>query len=225
MLAMSATPAAPRIALIHAVYAAMAPVESAFTRLWPQARRVNLVDDALAQDLEADGVLTPAMCARIGRLAEHAVLAGAHGVLFTCSAFGEAIEAAAARLAVPVLKPNEAMFKAALAKGKNLGMLATFETAVPSIEADFRAVARLLRPEATMQTYCVPEALAAALNGHAALHNRLVAEAAPRLAHCDAIMLAHFSTSAALQAVQKTVGREVLSAPDAAVLALKQALA
>lgn len=47
-----------RIALIHAIYVAMQPIESAFRRRWPEARRVNLVDDALPADLERDGMLT-----------------------------------------------------------------------------------------------------------------------------------------------------------------------
>jgi hypothetical protein len=74
--------AAPRIALIHAVYAAMAPTEAAFAAEWPEARRVNLIDDALPADLEADGGMTVTMVQRIGRLAQHAISAGAQGVLF-----------------------------------------------------------------------------------------------------------------------------------------------
>ncbi len=222
---MSSTRTAPRIAMIHAVYVAMAPVEAAFQRCWPQAQRVNLIDDALPQDLEAEGGMTPAMVQRIVRLAEHAVLAGAQAVLFTCSAFGQGIEAAAAQAKVPVLKPNEAMFKAALARGRRIGMLATYRPAVESMAAEFHALAQQRAPGATLQTLCIPEAMAAARSGDIALHNRLVAEAAPQLADCEAIMLAHFSTSTALESVQQALGREVLSAPDAAVLALKQALA
>jgi aspartate/glutamate racemase len=222
---MSETRTAPRIAMVHAVYVAMAPVEAAFQRCWPQAQRVNLIDDALPQDLEAAGGMTPAMVQRITRLAEHAVQAGAQGLLFTCSAFGQAIEAAAAKMPVPVLKPNEAMFRAALAKGHRIGMLATYRPGVESLAAEFQVLAQRLQPGATLETHCIPEALAAARSGDIAVHNRLVAEAAPRLAHCDAIMLAHFSTSTALEAVQQALGREVLSAPDAAVLALKELLA
>ena len=95
-----------RIALIHAVTVAIAPVQDAFRRLWPDARCTNLLDDALTPDRERDGELTQAMRGRIGALADHAASTGADGVLFTCSAFGEAIEQAAARLPLPVLKPS-----------------------------------------------------------------------------------------------------------------------
>ncbi len=215
-------PIAPRIALIHAVYAAMAPAAAAFAALWPEAQCVNLVDDALPADLEADGGLTPPMERRIARLAQHAITAGADGVLFTCSAFGAAIDKAAASAPVPVLKPNEAMFEAALSGGGRIGLLGTFAPAVASMAAEFHDMARSRGMSPTLLAHCVPQAMAAARAGNIAGHDRLVAEAAPLLAACDVLMLAHFSTSTALDAVRKVHAGSVLSAPAAAVAALRR---
>jgi hypothetical protein len=39
-----------RIALIHAVTVAMAPVHEAFARLWPEAECTDLLDTAFAVD-------------------------------------------------------------------------------------------------------------------------------------------------------------------------------
>jgi hypothetical protein len=221
---MTADASTPRIALVHAVYVAMAPVEAAFQENWPLARRVNLVDDALPADLERDGRITDAMRARIRHLAEHAIAAGADAVLFTCSAFGEAIAAAAAELPVPVLKPNEAMFEAALRAGRRIGMLATFGAAVPSMEEEFLSLARERGIELSLDVVCLPEALAAAKAGDMATHDRLHVEAAPRLAHCDAVMLAHFSNSRAAGAVRAVLPCPVLTAPGAAIEALQARL-
>ena len=55
-------------------------------------------------------------------------------------------------------------------------------------------------------------------------HNRLLAEAEPRLGGCDAIMLAHFSTSRALDEVQQAVDCRVLTSPHSAVCKLKRLL-
>src|SRR5580704_13182835 len=122
-----------RIALIHAIIVAMAPVHESFARLWPEADRIDILDTSLPGDLARDGRLTPAMMQRFATLTRYAEGIGAAGILFTCSAFGEAIDAAAAQAKIPVLKPNEAMFEAALAAGRRLGMLATFAPAAASM--------------------------------------------------------------------------------------------
>ncbi len=215
----------PRIALIHAVTVAIDPVQEAFRHLWPEARCTNLLDDSLSPDREADGILTPAMAARIAMLAQYSADCGAAAVLFTCSAFGAAIDQAAARLPLPVLKPNVVMFEAALDAGDRIGMLATFAPAVDGMEVEFRELAgRLGRSAASIRTVCVPDAMAAIRSGDAAAHNRLLAEAAGTIGTCDAIMLAHFSTSRAEEAVRTAVSIRVLSSPAAAVAKLKRLL-
>jgi Asp/Glu/hydantoin racemase len=214
---------APRIALIHAVEVAIAPITSAFARLWPEARCTNLFDDSLSPDraAEGEGDLSPRMTKRINMLADYAALTDADGILFTCSAFGPAIEEAARRLPIPVLKPNEAMFDQALAAGRRIGMLATFGPAVATMEAEFREAAQAARSDAELQTVLVAGAMDALKSGDAETHNRLVAEAAPKLRHCDAVLLAHFSTSRAKAAVEDALGREVLTSPTSAVTAIR----
>jgi len=100
-----------RIALIHALNHSVAPINEAFARDWPEATRMNLLDDSLSADLAQRGTgLDAAMHARFMALADYAVGTGAEGILFTCSAFGTCIDAVAARYPqMPVLKPNEAM--------------------------------------------------------------------------------------------------------------------
>jgi aspartate/glutamate racemase len=75
-----------------------------------------------------------------------------------------------------------------------------------------------------IESVCVAEAMDAARAGDTARHNRLLVEAASQLAHCDAVMLAQFSTSVALDAVQSVLACPVLSSPDAAVALLKKQL-
>jgi maleate cis-trans isomerase len=49
-------------------------------------------------------------------LAQYAKTCGADGILFTCSAFGPAIDEVKRTIGLPTLKPNEAMFSDALHK-------------------------------------------------------------------------------------------------------------
>ena len=63
--------------------------------------------------------------------------------------------------------------------------------------------------------------MAALKAGNGAEHDRLLAEAAPRFAGCDAILLAHFSTSRAAPRVTAVLDRPVLTSPSSAVAKLK----
>src|SRR5207302_5470806 len=135
----------------------------------------NILDDSLPGDLEKSGGLTPAIFGRFDALGDYAADIGAHGLLFTCSAFGDAIEAVARKAAFPVLKPNEAMFDEAFGYGGEIGMLATFAPSVPSMESEFGDMAKARGLNARIRTICVPEAMAALRQGDAARHNALLA--------------------------------------------------
>jgi len=213
-----------RIALIHAVQVAMPPIAQAFAQHWPEAELVNLLDDALSVDRERATELTPAMMQRIDALADYAQRLGAAGILFTCSAFGPAIEATRTRRDLPVLKPNEAMFALALAQGSRLGLLATFPPSVASMEEELREAAARADRRYTLRTVCVPEALRALKAGDAHCHDDLLASAAAEFANVDTLMLAHFSTSRARPAVERAVAATVLTSPDSAVAALRKHL-
>jgi aspartate/glutamate racemase len=211
-----------KVVLIHAVEVAMRPVEDALREHWPDARSSNLLDDALPRDLEAAGTLTHAITERIVGLAHYAMESGAQGVLFTCSAFGAAIEEAARRLPIPILKPNEAMFEAALDAGGTVGMLATFKPSVESMVREFEAEVNRRDLDAQLDTVFVPGALDALKSGDAATHDRLLADAAPQLSHCSTILLAHFSTARAAASVRSRVSQPVLTSPGSAVIKLRR---
>lgn len=215
-----------RIALIHAGPVSVEPVEAAFQRLWPEAERVNIMDDSLMVDRAKSPELSPQLSGRIVRLATYARDIGADGVLFTCSAFGPAIEEAQRLAAWPVLKPNEAMFEAALAAGKRVGMIASFWNSIPTMEQEFRTLAASRNSPAVIKSVCVPDALAALQKDDAARHNALLAEAGAALAEeCDVLMLAQFSTSRAADDLQRRVKVPVLTAPATAVEKIKRLLA
>lgn len=206
----------PRIVLLHATPVAMQPIQTAFAARWPEAETVNLLDDGLSIDRAREIELTEAMIERFVAFGTYGYRMGADGILVTCSAFGPAIDRLIAALPIPVLKPNEAMFQAAIAQGGRVGMLATFGPSVGTMTEEFEDfVARGDRP-ASLDTVLVADAIDLLKKGDVDSHNRLVAARAPELGAHDAIMLAHFSTSRAAEAVRAVVGVPVLTAPDAA---------
>lgn len=210
-----------RIALIHAVDVAIGPIRAAFDELWPEAVVANILDDSLSPDRAREPGLSEALTRRIGDLGSYAIRSGAKGVLYTCSAFGPAIEAVQREHDLPVLKPNEAMFDDVISTARTAGMVATFGPSVASMEAEFREASKGRVP---LQTVLAEGAMDALRRGDAYEHNRLVAEAAASLAGCEVIMLAHFSTAQALAMTQSRVRARVTTAPHAAVSRLRARL-
>jgi hypothetical protein len=218
----------PRIQLIHAVTAAQAPIHEAFSRLWPEASPVDLADISLAADLSETGELTHAFTKRMAALIGYGVDTGADAILFTCSAFGAAIEAARQGVAIPVLKPDEAMIARALGLAKagagRIGGLATFAPTIPSLASELEAAAEAVCLNPEIELSHVPGALDQLNNGKVAEHDRLIVEVAGGMTDVDALMLAQFSMSGVRETIPNVSGRTVLASPDEAVLKLKDLL-
>ena len=77
-----------RVALIHALAASMEPIDAAFRARWPEAARMNLLDDSLSVDRAGGETSEAEIDARFLALGRYARDAGADAILFTCSAFG-----------------------------------------------------------------------------------------------------------------------------------------
>jgi Asp/Glu/hydantoin racemase len=213
-----------RIALIHALAHSVAPINDVMARDWPEAQRMNLLDDSLSADLaRSNAGLDVAMHQRFETLAAYAERTGSQAILFTCSAFGPCIEAVAARRPqMPVLKPNEAMIAEAVAAvqgGGRIGLVASFAPTLQSMPAEF--------PDGTDLRTALADGAMDALNaGDGATHDALVVEAAQRLRAegCGVIALAQFSMARARSAVEQALGLPVFTTPDSAVRVLRQRL-
>jgi hypothetical protein len=212
----------PRIALIHALPESPEPANRAFAELWPEAARFNLMDDSLATDLAAAGNITPEITQRFVDLGRYAADTGARGILFTCSAFGLAIDACKAALnPIPVLKPNEAALEVALVAGPRIALVATFGPTIPSMTAELEAMAKARGIVPTIVTRVVDGALAALKAGAGDKHDRLIAQAAEGLPSVNALVLAQFSMARAAPKIAAVPGRTVVTTPASAVRKLK----
>ncbi|MDP3520726.1 MAG: aspartate/glutamate racemase family protein [Hydrogenophaga sp.] len=216
-----------RIALIHALAHSVAPINDAMASDWPEAVRMNLLDDSLSVDLartaSAGGNgLDAAMHQRFEDLCAYAEGTGAQAILFTCSAFGPCIEAAAARRPhLPVLKPNEAMVADAVASGVQVGLIASFAPTLQSMPAEFPA-------STPLRTALAEGAMAAMDRGDGTAHDEAVWAAAQALLAqgCRVIALAQFSMARAAPLLRQRLPASVpvLTTPDSAVAALRRRL-
>lgn len=215
-----------RIALIHALEASMEPARRAFAHRWPEAECFDLLDSSLAPDLAAAGRSTGAIDARISALAHYAASTKGRcgrtaGILFTCSAFGAAIDAVKTQLPIPVLRPNEALFSRAVVEGRRIGMIVTFEPSLAALSEEMAHAANHAGREVSLVAHHAKGALAALQAGKDETHDRIISEAAKDLPDVDLIILGQFSMARAAQAVAEATGRTVLTTPDCGVDALR----
>ncbi len=210
-----------RIAVIHATTLSHQPIAEALQRLWPEAITTNITDDSLSTDLAASDDLNENIFSRIADLAGYAVNCGAQGILFSCSGFGAAIDAARQDLDIPVLKPDEAMIDDALSSGTRIAGLATFPPTISSLrtQLELAAARRNLSPH--IQLTYVPDALTALQSGQLQEHDALILQVVKELSGYDVLVLAQFSMARAYTAICSATDAPVLTSPHSAVRRLR----
>lgn len=216
-----------RIALIHALEESVVPARRAFAEAWPEAFCFDLLDTSLAIDLAATGGLDESMMTRFETLARYSLAhqgnAGTtQAILFTCSAFGPAIDALKPLLPVPVLRPNEAAFEQALEQGTRIGLVVTYEPSLASLRDELQAMARQRGRAVEVVAILAEGALAALKAGDGEGHDQLVASACAVFGDLDVVVLGQFSLGRASTAVQGVVAAPVLTTPGCAVEALRR---
>jgi hypothetical protein len=223
----------PRIAVISALAESTGPAQAAMRDVWPAARVCALLDDALASDFASIGQLTPAIIERFLTLGRYAVAAHdgerrTAGIMFTCSAFGPAIDRVKSDLSIPVIAPNEGAFEQALDHcqlrpgGGRIGLLLTFAGSLAPLSAELRSIAAG-RGQAMPEILCqvADGALVDLQKGCADQHDHRIAEAASELPAVDVVILGQFSMARAAPLVTLRRTEPVLTTPHAAARKLK----
>lgn len=218
-----------RIALIHALEESVLPARQAFAEHWPDAFCFDLLDTSLAIDLADVGRLESTMFDRFQDLAHYSLAyegkAGrTQAILFTCSAFGPAIDAVKASLSIPVLRPNEAAFEEALELGDRIGLLVTYGPSLEALRDELSAMAEARGRQVQIESVLVDGALAALKSGNGPLHDQLAAQACRDLGPLDVLILGQFSLARAATAIQAIVPMPVLTTPGCAIRMLRQRL-
>jgi hypothetical protein len=215
----------PHIFLFSVHRDAMDAAVRAFASDWPEARVSNLLDDSLFAWVREAGGVVPEMYDVFRNLTEHMIGRGSDGILFTCSAFRQVIDACIEEFPIPILKPNDAMIDEALDAGARIAVMATVGPTIPSISVEIEEMAAARGRKVELVPYVVDRAFDALASGDAATHDRLVAERARDITGCDAIVLAQFTLSRAVPAVQAVNKTPIYNSPGAAVARMREMVA
>lgn len=185
----------------------------------PGVEVFNIADDSLIKDVIRRGELTEKNSQRVAGHVASAEAAGADYILVTCSSIGCAVEAAAARAGVPVLRVDQPMADQAVRTGRRIGVVATLPTTLePTADLISRRAQKAGQSVELTSRLCVG-AFDALMSGDAAKHDALVVAALKELSQqVDVIVLAQASMARVVDALNPEDKRvPILTSPGIAV--------
>ena len=210
------------IGLIHALEESEQPIRDSFQKLWPEVKLNEYSDFQLSVD-RANGLDEALISSRIIDLGEQAVNDQVDAILYTCSAFGEAIEAVKNRFNLPILKPNESAFKKAIHAASNVNILVTFEPSLKLLTNEFEIMSEGLGIK--IRGHLIDDALTLLKQEEVKAHNNKIIDAVKEIPAEETIILGQFSMARAADEIKVNMpDRLVLNTPDAAVIELKELL-
>jgi Asp/Glu/hydantoin racemase len=185
---------AKKLGLIHTSATLVPMFQQLSLAKLPDTATFNIVDDSLIKDVIAAGTLTPQVARRVASYVTAAGDAGADLILVTCSSIGQAVEAAAPFVDVPVIRVDRPMAVAAVAAGPRIGVVGTLATTMkPTAELIQRCAAEANRPVELTTRLC-DGAFEALMKGDTASHDaRVRAALAELMESSDVIVLAQAS--------------------------------
>ncbi|QKJ28877.1 Asp/Glu/hydantoin racemase [Mucilaginibacter mali] len=160
----------------------------------PGVNTFNIVDDSLVRNIRERGEVTPVIYKRVADYVDSAIDSGANYVLVTCSSIGAAIEAAATKASVPVLRVDQPMADLAVQTGMRIGVIATLSTTLEPTSDLVKRSAEAAGKYIELTAKLCDGAFEALMSGDAATHDQIVGDALRELGkQVDVILLAQAS--------------------------------
>ncbi|HEX4267514.1 MAG TPA: aspartate/glutamate racemase family protein [Steroidobacteraceae bacterium] len=218
---------ARRICLIHT-----APLMvQVFTPLCrdrlPDVKVTQIINESMIKDtIEAGGIRQPTIDALI-TFADASFKMGTELVMVTCSSIGPAVDLIRDRFQKPVLRVDEPMAEAAVARGRKIGVAATLRTTLePTSELLLRKAKEAGKDVELVECLC-EGAFDAILAGDTETHDMLVSKAMTnKLGDVDVIVLAQASMARVVDRLPpEAITAPVLSSPALAMEYIRERLA
>jgi Asp/Glu/hydantoin racemase len=202
------------LAIIHTTTATVEPLKALAAELLPGCAVVNFVDDSILPQLAANGGDVDAVAPRVIQYARFAEQVGADVILEACSSVGEVVEAARGAVGTPMVRIDEAMAEAAIARGTRIGVAATLATTLAPtqrlLEARARAAGKAIELTPLLVSEAYQRLMAGDRDGHDAILGAALAELATRV---DVVVLAQASMARVLHVLPDNQHIKFLSSP------------
>jgi aspartate/glutamate racemase len=214
----------PRVALISSTRAVFGPMEAAFRAGFPEAEIFHLLDETLIEDFQREGGLSIYSRRKALQMALTAQETGVDGILVTCSTLSPSVDDLRPFLSIPVVKIDEPAIEEVVQIADEIGLLATAETVLNSVEPLVMAKAREAGRKISIHRYIKGEVWPLLQKDPTAFY-RAVAEAATEAAQeCQAVILTQVSIAPGRDYAEEKVRNKIYASPSYAVQALRKIL-
>lgn len=213
------------VVCVHTAMALVEPLTKTFAELLPEVNVNHIADSSLIKEVIANNEVTPAVRRRLLAYYNAAADAGADVVFNTCSSVGDVADYGDIYARIPVFRIDRPMAAEAVMKAERIGVISTLPTTLdPTCRLLLGEAAKAGRKVELVEGLA-DGAFAAGQSGDGATHDRLIAEAAQRIAdRVDLFVLAQGSMARMEQRLSELTGKPVLSSPVSGVLGLRKFL-
>ena len=210
---------------VHTAMALVEPLTKTFAELLPEVNVNHIADSSLIKEVITNNEVTPAVRRRLLAYYNAAADAGADVVFNTCSSVGDVADYGNTYAPIPVFRIDQPMAAQAVAVYNRIGVISTLPTTLDPTCRLLKNEAKKVGREVTLVEGLADGAFAAGQSGDGETHDRLIAEAAGRIANqVDAFVLAQGSMARMEQRLSDLTGKPVLSSPVLGVKGLRKFL-
>lgn len=205
--------------------ALVGPLTETFRELIPEVQVEHIAESSLIKEVIANNAVTPAVRRRLLDYYNAAADSGADIIFNTCSSVGDIADLGNSISRVPVFRIDHPMAERAVQEAQRIGVISTLPTTLDPTCRLLKNCAAEAGKEITLVEGLADGAFAAGQSGDSETHDRLIAEAAQRIADSvDLFVLAQGSMARMEQRLSELTGKPVLSSPVLGVLGLRKRL-
>ncbi len=213
-----------KVALISSTRAVFRPMEAAFREVFPEAQILHILDETLIEDFRQEGGLSPHSRHKALQMALTAQEACVAGILVTCSTLSPAVDDLRPFLKIPTVKIDEPVIEEVVQKADTVGLLATAETVLKSVEPLVKKKAQDAGRKISVRPFIKADVWPLLQKDPEAFY-RDIAEAATEAAQeCQAVILTQVSIAPGRDFVEEKIRNKIYASPIYAVQTLRKIL-
>lgn len=214
-----------KVFCVHTAMALVEPMNKLFKELMPEVKLNHIADDSLIQEVIANNAVTPAVRRRLLSYYNAAADAGADVVFNTCSSVGDIADYGNGYARIPIFRIDQPMAAKAVTSAQRIGVISTLPTTLDPTCRLLQNEAKKAGRDVVLVEGLADGAFAAGQSGDSETHDRLIAEAAQKIADkVDIFVLAQGSMARMEQRLSEMTGKPVLSSPVLGVKGLHKFL-